>query len=485
MKRWEYLIWLFVVLFAAVAVGQDSAQSTQTPPTAPATQSQTQTATQEPIHVWADASSYKYYQDSTKSYVEIYTGVKRADFQFEELDGEYRAGCLLYAEAIDTATNAVVDSVSDLISLRVKYLEDAYDNSVRQFEVLAMLLPPGVYRMKVTAVDVITKRSGISTFGLSVKNYDTHDLMASDIEFAYDIRPVPNDKMKSDMIKAHRIIQPNPNRYVSNDDSLLYVYLEVYNLGVPTGDSDKFELKPSLHDRFGYEIRDYPVQTLGKPGTSAVVTKGIPIFGIPGGEYELDLAITDKATGEQTTTSKSFVMIYSFDQLAPTMTRAGQFTEEDADLMAKVIRYISTKEEKKTYDQLDLNGKRQFLTQFWERKNPKPGNGINVYKDDIFRRFAYANQNFSTNLVDRTDGWRTDRGRIYITYGDPDDIVRHPSQMDNKPVEIWRYYSLPGQRGNDYCIFVDQNGYGDYQLMSSSLIGEIKNPQWDNLLTEF
>jgi len=108
-----------------------------------------------------------------------------------------------------------------------------------------------------------------------------------------------------------------------------------------------------------------------------------------------------------------------------------------------------------------------------------------VYKDDIFRRFAYANQNFSTNLVDRTDGWRTDRGRIYITYGDPDDIVRHPSQMDNKPVEIWRYYSLPGQRGNDYCIFVDQNGYGDYQLMSSSLIGEIKNPQWDNLLTEF
>ncbi len=78
------------------------------------------------------------------------------------------------------------------------------------------------------------------------------------------------------------------------------------------------------------------------------------------------------------------------------------------------------------YRDLDLEGKKAFLAQFWDRKNPKPGSPVNEFKNEIFRRFAYANQYYSTTLVSKDDGWKTDRGRIYITYGNPDNIERHP-----------------------------------------------------------
>lgn len=489
MKHWKCFSWLFLLVLAASAVAQEQPPQEQPAQDQAVQEEQVPQPTQkpviEPLRVWADASSYKYYQDSTKSYVEIYAAVMRSEFQFEDQGGIYRAGCLLYGEAIDSKTQKVVDSVSTVLPLTVKYLEDAYDESVRQFEIMPMLLPPGIYKMRITAVDMITKRTGVSTFGLEVRDFESNELQMSDIEFAYDIRPVQNESLSSSLIKAGRVVQPNPNRYISNEDSVLYVYCEVYNLKPPSGDSEKFELKSSLHGETGYTVREYPVQTLDKPGESAVITRGIPVYGVPGGEYELRLVVEDKATGKKATTSKTFMMIYSFDQLAPTMTSSGSFSEEDAELMQKVIRYITTKEEKETYESLDLDGKRAFLAQFWERRNPNPGSGVNIYKNAIFQRFAYANQNFSTTLIDKTDGWRTDRGRIYITYGTPDDVVRRPSQMGSKPLEIWYYYSLPNQRGNDYCIFVDEDGYGDYQLKSSSLIGEINNPEWDDALTEF
>jgi GWxTD domain-containing protein len=342
-----------------------------------------------------------------------------------------------------------------------------------------MLLPPGVYKMRVTAVDVITKRTGLATFGLEVKDFSSDQLQLSDIEFAYDIIPVEDQETKSSLIKANRIVHPNPNRYISNEDSLLYIYCEVYNLTPPSAEPEQFDLRSSLHDKFGFQIREFPTQQLDKPGTSAVVTRGIPIYGVPGGEYELRLTVKDRASGTEAVASKGFMMIYSFDQLAPTMSREDAFSQEDAELMQKVIRYISSKEEKDTYEQLDLEGKQAFLAQFWERKNPNPGSGINAYKNDVFRRFAYANENFSTSVADKSDGWRTDRGRIYIMYGNPDDIDRSPFSMGVKPYELWHYFRLAGQRGGDYCLFVDEDGYGNYRIVSSTIRGEISDPEWD------
>jgi hypothetical protein len=72
-------------------------------------------------------------------------------------------------------------------------------------------------------------------------------------------------------------------------------------------------------------------------------------------------------------------------------------------------------------------------------------------------------------------------GRVYITYGEPDDIERHPSSQETKPWEQWNYHNL---EGGVYFIFVDQDGYGAYRLVHSDKKGEISHPEWEQLLED-
>lgn len=432
----------------------------------------------DPIRIWADGSSYLHFQDRTKSYVEVYCAFQRADFQFEDKEGVFEAIGFLYVEAFDK-NGVLADSASRFVPMSVRFLEDAYKKDVRIFDVLPLLLAPGRYNLKVTAVDAVTKRSGIATFELNVRDFSGDDLKMSDLEMAYDIQSLDTTSSISSLIKANRRVLPNPNRYFSNEDSLIYYYTEVYNLSDKADASNEFSVQATLHDAFGYELRKYALRTHKKPGTTAVLTDAVPVKGIPGGAYELHIEIKDLATGLKASAAKKFMMIYGFEQLAPTMADSSAFTDRDAQLMEQVIKYISTSEEKDMYRDLDLDGKKAFLAQFWDRKNPKPGSPVNEFKNEIFRRFAYANQYYSTTLVTKDDGWKTDRGRIYITYGNPDNIERHPSSMGQKPFERWYYDRLPGQTGNDYCLFVDLDGYGNYRLVHSTIKGEISNPEWE------
>jgi GWxTD domain-containing protein len=78
-------------------------------------------------------------------------------------------------------------------------------------------------------------------------------------------------------------------------------------------------------------------------------------------------------------------------------------------------------------------------------------------KTEYYRRIEYANVQFSVV----SPGWRTDRGRIYIIYGPPDDIEHHPMEIETKPYQIWHYYNT-----NRLFYFVDEDGYGDYKLVA-------------------
>ena len=76
---------------------------------------------------------------------------------------------------------------------------------------------------------------------------------------------------------------------------------------------------------------------------------------------------------------------------------------------------------------------------------------------EYYRRIQFANATFSGFM----NGWRSDRGMVYIILGPPNDIDRHPFEADSKPYEIWAYYTI-----NREFIFVDQTGFGDYRLVN-------------------
>ncbi len=131
-------------------------------------------------------------------------------------------------------------------------------------------------------------------------------------------------------------------------------------------------------------------------------------------------------------------------------------TKEDIDLALRQMSYILDPDTLKKYLKAPLAEKQKFFERYWKERDPDPSTAKNELKDEYFRRVNYANQHFSTMTL---DGWQTDRGRILIKFGFPDDIERHPFEIDSPPYEIWQYYSL-----RKTFLFVDYTGFGDYRL---------------------
>jgi GWxTD domain-containing protein len=138
------------------------------------------------------------------------------------------------------------------------------------------------------------------------------------------------------------------------------------------------------------------------------------------------------------------------------------------------VSYIITDEERKAFKQFATDEEReQFVEQFWLRRDPTPDSVENEYKEEHYRRIAYANEHYASGIP----GWKADRGRIYITFGPPDEIDSHPSggsyqrptaegggETSTYPFEDWRYRYIEGI-GNDVNIeFVDPTMTGEYRM---------------------
>jgi GWxTD domain-containing protein len=138
------------------------------------------------------------------------------------------------------------------------------------------------------------------------------------------------------------------------------------------------------------------------------------------------------------------------------------------------VVYIITAEEKNVFEKLTTSEeKEKFIEQFWLRRDPTPGTIENEFKEEHYRRIAYANEKFTAGIP----GWMTDRGRIYIRYGKPDQVesypaggpyVRQPHEGGGEtsvfPFERWWYRRLPGVGDGVEIEFVDDRGGGLYQI---------------------
>jgi GWxTD domain-containing protein len=124
------------------------------------------------------------------------------------------------------------------------------------------------------------------------------------------------------------------------------------------------------------------------------------------------------------------------------------------------VAYIIQDQERAAFLKLTTDDERgKFVEQFWERRNPIPGVPENKFKEEHYRRIAYANSRYATRSQ---AGWRTDRGRIYILYGPPDEVEAHPGAA--RPSERWLYRHRDGIGDDVMVIFVDLARTGDYRM---------------------
>jgi GWxTD domain-containing protein len=151
-----------------------------------------------------------------------------------------------------------------------------------------------------------------------------------------------------------------------------------------------------------------------------------------------------------------------------------ELSPDDKNWLDKDVRWIISDEEKKAFMQLSNEEEReQFIEAFWDRRNPNPDSEDNEFKDEHYRRIEYANERFAAGKP----GWMTDRGRIYIVYGPPDEIDSHPSggsyerpmeegggETSTYPFEDWRYRYIEGIGQEVIIEFVDDCQCGAYEM---------------------
>ncbi len=143
------------------------------------------------------------------------------------------------------------------------------------------------------------------------------------------------------------------------------------------------------------------------------------------------------------------LMAWQTPQAPPVDSPYTKWVKED-------VAYIITDRERTAFLALiDDKEREMFITQFWDRRNPTPGAATNPFKEEHYRRLAYANDHFAN--------WKTDRARIYITFGPPDELEIHVTPF---PKQQWLYHLIPNVGTNVIIEFDDKNNTGDFRMTS-------------------
>ena len=170
---------------------------------------------------------------------------------------------------------------------------------------------------------------------------------------------------------------------------------------------------------------------------------------------------------------------------AAKVTDEGYFeamSQEELELAKEPLVIVAESGELSKWSKdLSLRAKRRFLVDFWKRRDPTPDTPVNEARRVFYDGVAYAEKHFGEKGRVSAPGWRTDRGRIYIKYGEPEEQLDRVQAGRAVPYQVWRY-----RQGRDrYFVFADRsNGIGIYQLVHSNDVKEIGLPNWREIVTQ-
>ncbi len=238
-------------------------------------------------------------------------------------------------------------------------------------------------------------------------------------------------------VRLFRQGRPNPGRTYALDDTL-DVYAEL-----PAG---------LAAESARFEVRD------GRKTRQAGMAAVFDTLGRRAARWQLAMADSGQ-------TARLGSGSYRLDVRAGAVAGRAEFTVQvpffasDQDYQDRVDRllYVATQDKIRELKQVPRAERESAWQAFWRDKDPTPTTSGNEREDTYFERIAYADQHFGG--ADR--GYRSDRGRVYVRYGPPDNVDSRPFEIDARPYEVWHYYDL-----SLTFTFVDRYGFGEYLLAS-------------------
>ena len=416
--------------------------------------------------------------DSTSVLLEVYYSFNQANLMVVEKDGISAVEAIIHIELIDSSSGEYY--LKKDWKVRNVINDVPGDDSPKSLiGMVSIAIPRGVYNIVVEGRDYnnenVKKTLSDKIHIIPFPNEPS----LSDIELASNILKDPPD-MSSLFYKNTLEVTPNPSMVFSNTKPVMFYYLELYNLQGGEVKSN-FKMEKLLFNSTGNMIYNKS-KKVNSSQTSFVEFGVLNLSKYPTDSYNFVVTLVDTVMNKALVSNKKF-FLYNPDVVDTFVntyrnsdflsSEFGVYTEEECDYMFNVAKYIATDTEKKQYTQLDsLDTKREFLFNFWKLRDYEPQTARNEYKDDYMERAAYVEKNFGNRFK---EGYKSDRGRVYLLYGEPDQRDRFPNERYLKPYEIWTYNGIEG--GVEF-VFADMTGFSNYELVHSTKRGELRDDNW-------
>jgi GWxTD domain-containing protein len=437
-------------------------------------------AAQEQFKVDFDYAKFNY--DDSSSYVEIYYSFYQPELTVElNSANQQNIGGQLHIKMTDQLTDSIIIDKSYQFS---NILESA-DSQKSLTGNLGFLVPVGTYLVQLKGEDGNdSTRIDSTSFELTVVQPPAR-YWISDIELASSIKESENQN--SLFYKNTYEVVPNPSSIYGEPLPVLYFYSEIYNVDKDISAANlKVEqiLLNSQNNVFTRKTKYIP-----RANTSVVEVGALNISKAPSGIYLLVLAVSDTIQG-QTIYSSKRIFVYNPSILDTSSNVAmdqnvmssefASMSDEELDEVFAFSKYVASSAEISQWNKMEeAEAKRVFIFNFWKARDDNINTPVNEGKRDYFQRVERANQQFGTM---QKKGWRTDRGRVFITYGEPSEVERYPNQVDTKPYEIWQYDQIDG---GVIFIFADMTGFSDYQLVHSTHRNELRDDNWSRKIATY
>ncbi len=345
---------------------------------------------------------------------------------------------------------------------------------------------PGKYEVVLKVRDVYDPSTKAEKkFKFTAESFPEKTIGISQIQLARFISAdtTKNDTWNKMFVKNNIYVVPNPEITFYGDNPILRGYYEIYNAATFGG--DEIEISYRLDNALNKEI-----VTLNKSlkpysdGMGQIVE--LSLDPLTSGLYFLTASIVNKTKNSNDTIRTKKRFYYINPEMPPEQLtkfiESGTFEQSEFSTMSDArlelefqqAKYLATKDEKEKFEILETTeAKQRFLYRFWKLRDTDNQTPVNEKLVEYRRNIDYANKFFKVGEL--RDGWRTDRGRILLVYGQPTEIERFPQEGNNRPYERWFYAEL---RGGSEFFFVDRQGISNYLLVHSNMTGEMYDPDW-------
>lgn len=344
--------------------------------------------------------------------------------QKSEFIGKYEVSILL-------VDGGGVQTVSKILPRELRTDSFAKTKSREHFDIVKLNFKvlPDDYILTIGVLDLDTRKSKHEEKKIKLKDFYKDPVIISRISTEERVVKTTDGKLE-------RI--PSISDEISDVDTMFYITFDVLS------DGGEGKIKYVILDLEGNSVIEKAVEKKFGKGISHETIK-ISKEGLRFDRYKIKMYVTvDDFTAER---EREF----QFKWIGMSNVIG------NLDDAIRQLKYIASSKEIKEMAKGNLDEKKRKFMDFWKERDPVPETERNELMEEYYRRVRYANEHFSGYQ----EGWKTDMGMIFILFGPPSNIERHPFEIDYKPYEIWYYYEL-----NREFVFVDETGFGEYRLVS-------------------